>query len=93
MNRRVRIVVAAVVLVTVGALAWWAWGPQARGSRMLSGYVEGEALYLSSATAGTLGEVSVRRGQRVAATVDAALGFAQNSPWPAPGELTTDVYA
>jgi pyruvate dehydrogenase E1 component alpha subunit len=31
--------------------------------------------------------------QRVAATVDAALAFAQNSPWPAPGELTTDVYA
>ncbi len=31
--------------------------------------------------------------QRVAATVDAALAFAQNSPWPAPSELTTDVYA
>ena len=67
MNRRVRIVVAAVVLVTVGALAWWAWGPQARGSRVLSGYVEGETLYLSSATAGTLSAVSVRRGQRVVA--------------------------
>ena len=31
--------------------------------------------------------------QRVAPTVDAALTFAQNSPWPAPSELTTDVYA
>lgn len=31
--------------------------------------------------------------QRVSATVDAALAFAQNSPWPAPSELTTDVYA
>ena len=31
--------------------------------------------------------------QRVAATVDAALAFAQSSPWPAPGELITDVYA
>ncbi len=31
--------------------------------------------------------------QRVATTVDAALTFAQNSPWPAPSELTTDVYA
>jgi TPP-dependent pyruvate/acetoin dehydrogenase alpha subunit len=31
--------------------------------------------------------------QRVAATVDAALAFAQNSPWPDLRELTTDVYA
>ncbi|HEX5776833.1 MAG TPA: HlyD family efflux transporter periplasmic adaptor subunit, partial [Caulobacteraceae bacterium] len=56
-----------LAVIAVGALAWWAWGPHARGSRMLSGYVEGEALYLSSATAGTLSAVSVRRGQRVVA--------------------------
>jgi TPP-dependent pyruvate/acetoin dehydrogenase alpha subunit len=31
--------------------------------------------------------------QRVTATVDAALAFAQNSPWPDTRELTTDVYA
>jgi acetoin:2,6-dichlorophenolindophenol oxidoreductase subunit alpha len=31
--------------------------------------------------------------QRVAATVDAAFDFAQNSPWPDASELTTDVYA
>jgi len=31
--------------------------------------------------------------QRVAAVVDAALAFAQNSPWPDVRELTTDVYA
>jgi len=31
--------------------------------------------------------------QRVAATVEAAFGFAQNSPWPDLRELTTDVYA
>ena len=31
--------------------------------------------------------------QRVGATVDAALAFAQNSPWPDVRELTTDVYA
>jgi pyruvate dehydrogenase E1 component alpha subunit len=31
--------------------------------------------------------------QRVQATVAAALNFAENSPWPALSELTTDVYA
>ena len=31
--------------------------------------------------------------QRVDATVDAALAFAQHSPWPDARELTTDVYA
>ena len=31
--------------------------------------------------------------QRVAATVDAAFAFAQNSAWPDVRELTTDVYA
>jgi TPP-dependent pyruvate/acetoin dehydrogenase alpha subunit len=31
--------------------------------------------------------------QRVTATVEAALAFAQNSPWPDTRELTTDVYA
>ena len=31
--------------------------------------------------------------QRVAATVEAAFGFAQHSPWPELRELTTDVYA
>jgi HlyD family secretion protein len=66
MNRRVRIAAAVVAILTVGALVWWAWGRDA-GERRLSGYVEGEALYLSSATAGTLSAVSVRRGQRVSA--------------------------
>jgi TPP-dependent pyruvate/acetoin dehydrogenase alpha subunit len=31
--------------------------------------------------------------ERVASAVGAALAFAQASPWPAPSELTTDVYA
>jgi pyruvate dehydrogenase E1 component alpha subunit len=31
--------------------------------------------------------------QRVAATVQAALDFARQSPWPSPEQLTTDVYA
>jgi pyruvate dehydrogenase E1 component alpha subunit len=40
----------------------------------------------------TPGEIKHLR-QRVDAAVDAALAFAQNSPWPEAGELTTDVYA
>lgn len=31
--------------------------------------------------------------QRVDATIDAALAFAQASPWPELRELTSDVYA
>lgn len=61
-----RILIAVVVLSAAGALFWWAWGrPQA--APMLSGYVEGEALYLSSSTPGAVRQVSVVRGQRVAA--------------------------
>jgi len=38
------------------------------------------------------GELSHLR-QRVDAVIDAALAFAENSPWPDARELTTDVYA
>ncbi len=64
MIRRSRIAAILAVLLALAALAWWAWG---RGGEadVLSGYVEGEALYLSSATAGTLDAVFVQRGQRV----------------------------
>ena len=40
----------------------------------------------------TAGELAHLR-QRAAAVADAALAFAQNSPWPDLRELTTDVYA
>ena len=40
---------------------------QGRPARLLSGYVEGEPLYLASPIAGQLTEVDVARGQRVAA--------------------------
>lgn len=61
-----RIAAAVVGLVAVAAVGWWAFG-RGTGDRQLSGYVEGEALYLSSSTAGTVSAVAVRRGQRVAA--------------------------
>ena len=59
-------IAAVVAVVALGALAWWAFSRDG-GERRLSGYVEGEALYLSSSTAGTLDAVAVQRGQRVVA--------------------------
>lgn len=67
MRRRVRIVAAVLGLLALAAVLWWAWGPRTHAPRRLSGYVEGEALYLSAAAPGTLSTVSVQRGQRVAA--------------------------
>ncbi len=67
MNPRIRIAVAATALVVAGAIAWQAWGPSDAAARSLSGYVEGESLYLSSSTAGAVSRVEVKRGQRVAA--------------------------
>jgi HlyD family secretion protein len=66
MNPRLRIAIVAAVIAT-GAGAWWVWGRGDAEGRALSGYIEGDALYLSSSTAGAVSQVSVVRGQRVAA--------------------------
>ncbi len=67
MTPKIRIAMVATVLVAGGAAACWAWGPKDESNRALSGYVEGESLYMSSSTAGAVSRVSVRRGQRVTA--------------------------
>ncbi len=60
-----------VVLILAGlALLFLAWRVLATGNEptsTLSGYVEGETLYLASPVAGTVAQLGVRRGQRVAA--------------------------
>lgn len=60
-----------VILVLLGlALAFlgWRWLIAGRGEgEMLSGYIEGETLYLSAAQPGRVEGLAVRRGQRVAA--------------------------
>lgn len=66
MNPKVRIAVA-VVVVLAGAGAWWMFGRKPARDGALSGYIEGEALYLSSSTAGAVSTVAVVRGQRVTA--------------------------
>jgi HlyD family secretion protein len=63
----VRIVAIAVAIVLVAALLWLAWRPNPAEQPTLTGYVEGEPLYLAAPVAGALSEVSVVRGQRVVA--------------------------
>src|SRR6185312_1224568 len=55
------------VLVLAAGLLWLAWRPTAADRTGLSGYIEGEPLYLASPVAGSLTKVAVVRGQRVAA--------------------------
>jgi len=67
MNHRARLIVAVVAVVVIGLALWFVWAPRGHTSHTLSGYVEGEAMYLSSSTAGQMSAVSVVRGQRVVA--------------------------
>jgi HlyD family secretion protein len=61
---------AIIALVAAGAAAtavWW-FGFHGEGApRMLSGYVEGEPLYLAAPASGAVAAVYVREGERVAA--------------------------
>lgn len=60
-----------VILVLAGLallfLAWLLLAPKFRPAPTLSGYIEGETLYLASPVAGTVANLGVRRGDRVAA--------------------------
>jgi len=66
MHSRLRPVIAIVVLLTVGILLWKFW-PRGDGGERLTGYVEGETLYMSASAAGTVSAITVRRGDRVRA--------------------------
>jgi HlyD family secretion protein len=66
MKPQVRIVLAIAAALLVGFVAWRIWGPGAAHPRRLSGYVEGETLYIGASIAGPVSTVSVQRGQRVA---------------------------
>jgi HlyD family secretion protein len=61
---RPTIVIAAIVVV---ALATWMLLGSSSQERMLSGYIEGENLYLASPVAGTVASVAAVEGTRVAA--------------------------
>ncbi len=57
-----------IILMGIAAalLAWLLIAPHFRPARTLSGYIEGETLYLASPISGSLVQISVQRGQRVA---------------------------
>ena len=65
MNRRMRSVVVIIAVLAVGVLVWRVWSPRADDAAVLTGYVEGDDLYLSSPVAGPVGAVYVVKGQRV----------------------------
>jgi len=62
-----RIAAAVLAAAVAAVLVWRAWAPRAEDADVLSGYVEGDDLYLSAPAAGTVGAVYVAKGQRVAA--------------------------
>lgn len=62
-----RVVIAGLVGLAVLFLGWRLLAPTFRPAPTLSGYIEGETLYLSAPVAGTVTQLGVRRGQRVAA--------------------------
>jgi HlyD family secretion protein len=65
MKRPPRIVII-LLLIALTLIAWLLIAPRFRPAPVLSGYVEGETLYLASPIAGSVATVSVERGQRVA---------------------------
>jgi len=63
---RARSLIVVVVLLVAAVAAWLLFG-RSRSERTLSGYIEGESLFLAAPVAGTVGSVSAAEGQRVAA--------------------------
>jgi HlyD family secretion protein len=83
-QRRVVLILAGLAVLF---LAWRIVMPQFRPADTLSGYVEGETLYLASPVAGTVAQLGVRRGQRVAA--GASLFVVEPAQRAAQGEQAT----
>lgn len=67
MKPAVRVAAAVVVLGVAGFLGWRLLGPDAHRPPRLSGYVEGETLYVGAPNAGLVSVVAVQRGDRVQA--------------------------
>lgn len=66
MNRRLRILLVLVAAAALLVLGWRWFGP-APSERTLSGYVEGETLFLAAPVAGTVASLSAVEGARVEA--------------------------
>ena len=63
---RARPIIIVLLLIGAGVLAWFLLGGSKR-ERTLSGYIEGENLYLAAPVAGTVETVAAVEGQRVSA--------------------------
>lgn len=63
-QRLLILILGGLALVLIGAVALV---PRLTPSRVLSGYVEGEALYLASPVSGAVASLKVQRGDRVSA--------------------------
>lgn len=79
--KRARPIIIVVLLIAAALLVWYLLDGQRR-ERTLSGYIEGESLFLAVPVAGTVGTISAQEGQRVAAgaslfTIDPATLSAQ----------------
>jgi HlyD family secretion protein len=79
--KRARPIIIAIVLVAAAILLWRLLGGTDR-EKMLSGYIEGENLYLAAPVAGTVTSISAREGDRVGSgarlfTIDPATLSAQ----------------
>ena len=64
--RQRRLVIGLLVAAAVLIAVLWVF-PKLHLSPVLSGYVEGEALYMASPVAGRVDQMLVQRGDRVAA--------------------------
>jgi HlyD family secretion protein len=66
MTRGVKILILLAAIAGAAILAWRWFGPGPR-ERYLSGYVEGESLFLAAPVAGTVNRIMAEEGQRVPA--------------------------
>jgi HlyD family secretion protein len=62
-----RLIIGGLTLAALALVAVILLAPQLHPTRMLSGYIEGEPMYLAAPISGQLMEVSVQRGDRVEA--------------------------
>ncbi|UAL10975.1 HlyD family secretion protein [Caulobacter segnis] len=67
MRPAVRIIAVTAVVGVAGFLGWKLLGPDAHRPHRLSGYVEGETLYVGASNAGLVSVVAVQRGDQVKA--------------------------
>ena len=63
---RARPMIVIILLIGAALLAWYLLGGSRR-ERQLSGYIEGESLFLAAPVAGTVGTIAAQEGERVPA--------------------------